>query len=116
MHGPPFKNFKKVWVIAPSALSSLSKTEIQQAISVRKLIEEHRGAIEREIGCQMEFSDSSNVQGPKWLIGPRRSNPAIQSLKLPEPTGPEIFLDRQCAILVTDGNTPEEVTETFSWV
>jgi carboxyl-terminal processing protease len=116
MHGLPFRDSQKVWVIAPSEFSSLSAVDAQKSQAVRKLIEEHRVAIERELGCGFEFTSNPHLEGAKWLIGPAQCNPSIQLFKEEQPEGPEIYLDRERKLLICDGTNPDEVTETYSYL
>lgn len=116
MFGLPFQKSSKVIVVAPTEFSGLNAVEVQQAMDLQSLIEEHRVGIERELGCRFEFSDDSRVSGPKWVIGPWHCNPTLRGLKPEAAVGPEITLDRQSGLLTLDGRTPDEVMETLSYL
>lgn len=113
MYGRPFENSDGVQIILPTNLEGLSDTETQQVQGIRKLLEEHRSAIERELGSTFSFEKDHTS---KWYIGPFDCNPEIQKLNLVKPEGPQIFLDRKSSLLVTHGQTPSEVTETYSYL
>lgn len=116
MLGRPFENFSKLWVIAPSDFSVLNEADALQSKEVQRLIEEHKNGIGRELGCSLEFTTNTDIEGAKWLIGPLKANPSIQQLGFEHASGPQIYLDRKKGLLVTDGSTSEEVMETFSWL
>ena len=116
MAGLPFERHQVVQVVPPSALSGLSPSEAHQASGIRKLIEEHRAAIERELGGKLEFTDQPDLTRPVWLIGPYECNHEIVNQGRSRPEGPELFLDRTKRLLITDGRNPDEVTETFSYL
>ena len=116
MFGLPFERHELVQVVPPSDLSGLSEAETQQSSGVQRLIEEHRKAIERELGCKMAFTSNPDMSKPVWLIGPYECNPEISKLGRPKPKAPEIYLDREKGWLITDGKNPGEVTETYSYL
>jgi carboxyl-terminal processing protease len=116
MFGLPFEKFKKVWVYAPTDFSSLNEIETRQSQDVKRLIEEHRKGIERELGCPFEFTNDIHIEGAKWIIGPARCNPMIQALGHTPSTTSSLFLDREKGILICDGDNPEEVTDTYSYL
>lgn len=116
MFGLPFEKYNKIWVYAPCDFSLLNEVEARQSQDVRKLIEAHKKAIERELGCPLEFTSDKEVIGAKWFIGPSKCNPLIQKMGYAPSNGPSLFLDRDKGILISDGLVPDEVTETYSYL
>lgn len=115
--GLPFDTHEKVFVIAPTDFSKIPEADVHQAKEFQRLIEEHQNGIQRELGSTLEFSQTLEAsQKARWLIGPYDTNPIINKFKTSLPDGPEIYIDRKNGLLISDGRTPEEVMETFSWL
>ena len=112
----PFRSGKPIRVTLPQEKSGLSVADLQRVRELRQFFEIHRSSLERELGGRLEFGVSPDWTGPRWLVGPFDCNPSIAQLGKPLPSGPEIFLDRNHEILVTDGRTLDEVEETYSYL
>lgn len=116
MFGRPFHGQKVIRLVLPQVRIGLSDIEIQRTNALAKFFDEHRASLERELGSAFAVSAIAASGEPQWLVGPFDANPAIAAMGRPPPTGPEIFLDRQRGILVTDGRTLDEVEETYSYL
>jgi carboxyl-terminal processing protease len=114
--GRPFEGARAVAVVLPTVHDALDAVERAQVAGIGRLIEEHATSLSRELGATIVPAPSAPATGPRWLVGPARCNAALRSLARPDPSGPELHLDRRTGLLVSDGRSYEEVRETFSYL
>ncbi len=107
----PFAGAPVVHVQLPDSSSQATDAERIQLDGLRPLLEEHRVAIEHELGAPFVFAEGGNH---RWMVGPAKYNSHLSSRK--PATSPEIYLDRDGGILICDGASCSEVMETFSYL
>jgi carboxyl-terminal processing protease len=112
----PFEGAHAVAAVLPTAHDALDAVERAQVAGIGRMIEEHATALSRELGAQVVPTTTPPAAGPRWLVGPARCNAALRALARPEPSGPELHLDRRGGLLVSDGRSYEEVKESFSYL
>lgn len=111
---PPFQGAAAVAVVIPTEFAGLSEADAHSLRNIPAIFAESRAALERELGAPLALGETDPGQGPRWLIGPARCNPALARLRPPVTGDPELFLDRAGQLLISDAPTPDGVWETFS--
>jgi carboxyl-terminal processing protease len=114
MKFPPFPAGSPVAVVVPSRFDALSDAERHSLENIPRILHEARAGLERELGATIDIVTEAPPQGSRWLIGPARCNPALAALREKSPDIPELVLNRDERLLITDAMTPEGVWETFS--
>lgn len=101
----PFAGQPKAFVILPLP----DGPDDQNVTGFCTLLHHERAELEVELGCPIEFVDreESDPSGPRVLIGPARTNPALsrylqRSSRSPA-TAPHVLIDRHDRVVALDG-------------
>ncbi len=116
MRDRPFAAGTTLAVVLPTDHRGLDPKSVERLTSLPGLLEANRAALECELGCRFSLADPPPSAAPRWLIGPYECNPAIAAAGASRPDGPQISLDRQRRLLITDGDSVDQVIESFSYL
>jgi carboxyl-terminal processing protease len=81
---------------------------------VHDLIMRERFELEVELGAPVEIRHNAPEEGPRFLLGPRRANPAFDGLDLPPVDVPTLRFDRSHGLLIADAPDLGGVVESLS--
>jgi carboxyl-terminal processing protease len=108
-----FSGANLVTVVPPSR-SYDGGPDDRELRQVRDLIARERFEFEVEMGTPVEIRQQAPEEGPRFLLGPRRANPAFDGLDLPPVDVPTLRFDRSRDLLVADAPDLGGVVESLS--
>lgn len=106
----PFSSHDRVATVLPDPGLATDEAEADAVGAIRWLMQNAAAsALSGELGATMDFVDAAD-EGPRFLVGPARLNPAMKGLPS---VGPQLDFDRESSVLRVDGPTVGAIYEAL---